>query len=522
MVQSGTLLPFSFCLMASAAVAAGTAQQAPRPLRPLRYHPDGADIVIVNGTNRFNRPLYGGNSTFSVYAGDLPEVLLSLPGKGGTLRLGIATPDASKWLSEAQTIEARYRAGAMRYEIHDALLGRGTITVDVVPMGKAKGAMIRVTPSPQAPAIDMVWAFGGASGYMLGAWNFDTARYVPESALLFTPADCAKNEFTITETGFSLRAPCHGARPVAGTLPSGCTQKVAAAEAMKSPASLWASTARQLPIVAGRRTLKADDPLLLAIEWLPEKGLAIEPGRLPAAMAAAEAHRSDIAGRVRINTPDAYMNAAVPAICSAADALWDPPVYVHGGLAWHMPYLGWRGAYIASEFGWHDRAKTHFRTFAAVQRQEPATAPPHADPNYNLARQAPDSTVNSRGGIPHHPVKGQPCEYDMQEVYIDQLLWHLMWTGDLDFAREMWPVLTAHLDWEKRCFDPDDDGLYENYANTMISDAHHYNGGACPQASAYNYRALRLAARLAKLLGKDPEPYQREADKTLAAMNQIL
>jgi hypothetical protein len=110
----------------------------------------------------------------------------------------------------------------------------------------------------------------------------------------------------------------------------------------------------------------------------------------------------------------------------------------------------------------------------------------------------------------------------MQQVYIDQLLWHLQWTGDLEFAREMWPVLVEHLAWEKRCFDPDDDGLYENFANTLISDAHHYNGGACTQASAYNYRSLRLAARLAKLLGKDAEPFQREADKTLAAMNRVL
>src|SRR5512136_2115721 len=110
----------------------------------------------------------------------------------------------------------------------------------------------------------------------------------------------------------------------------------------------------------------------------------------------------------------------------------------------------------------------------------------------------------------------------MQEVFIDQILWYLQWTGDLEFAKEMWPVLVDHLAWEKRCFDPDDDGLYENYANTLISDAHHYSGSPCTQASAYDYRALRLAAKLARLLGNDPEPFQREADKTLAAMNRVL
>ena len=87
-----------------------------------------------------------------------------------------------------------------------------------------------------------------------------------------------------------------------------------------------------------------------------------------------------MAERVRVRTPDPYMNAAVPAICSAADGIWEPPVYMHGGVAWHAPYLGWRGAYAASEFGWHDRAQTHFRAFAAVQLKEPATGKPHADP----------------------------------------------------------------------------------------------------------------------------------------------
>ncbi len=216
------------------------------------------------------------------------------------------------------------------------------------------------------------------------------------------------------------------------------------------------------------------------------------------------------------------MNAAVPAICSAADGIWEPPVYMHGGVAWHVPYLGWRGAYAASEFGWHDRAQTHFRTFAAVQLKEPATGQPHADPASNLARQADDSVLYSRGYIPVHPEKDARGPYDMQQVYIDQLLWHLLWTGDLEFAREMWPVLVDHLQWEKRCFDPDDDGLYENFANTFISDAHHYSGGGCTQASAYNYRAFAMAGRLAKLLGEDPVPWEKEAAKIREAMNRVL
>ena len=455
----------------------------PRLVRPLRYRPEGNEIVITNGQNRFNRPLYGTNSAFFVYAGDKPEILLSLPGKGGTLWLGILTPAAAKWLSDADQVVTRYRAGAMRYEISDALLGAGRLTIDVLPRAESEGAVVRVTVADETPPVDLVWAFGGASGF--NQWNLDTCAYCPEAVCHLKPEDCAGNEFRVTETGFELRAACHQGRPLVGTLPPGSQGKVADADSLASPAALWDSTGNQRPIWVGRRTIRGGEDLYFGFDWLTGPTAAPQPNALPAVLAAAEAQRASVAQRVRVQTPDPYLNAAVPALCSAADGIWEPPVYRHGGVAWHAPYLGWRGAYAASEFGWHDRAQTHFRTFADVQLKEPATGVPHADPASNLARQAPDSVLYSRGYIPVHPEPDARGPYDMQQVYIDQLLWHVLWTGDLEFARQMWPVLVAHLQWEKRCFDPDDDGLYENFANTFISDAHHYSGGGCTQASAY-------------------------------------
>ena len=64
--------------------------------------------------------------------------------------------------------------------------------------------------------------------------------------------------------------------------------------------------------------------------------------------------------------------------------------------------------------------------------------------------------------------------YDMNLCYIDELLWHFNWTGDLEYARRMWPLLTLHLAWEKRNFDPDNDGLYDAYACIWASDALYY------------------------------------------------
>jgi hypothetical protein len=50
-----------------------------RTARPLRYRPVGAEFVIRNGGEYFNRPIYGPNNDFRVDAGDLPEFSLYLP-----------------------------------------------------------------------------------------------------------------------------------------------------------------------------------------------------------------------------------------------------------------------------------------------------------------------------------------------------------------------------------------------------------------------------------------------------------
>jgi hypothetical protein len=56
---------------------------AGKTARPLRYHPEGTDFVIENGSEFFNRPLYGINTAFRVDAGDRPEFSLYMPGRGG-------------------------------------------------------------------------------------------------------------------------------------------------------------------------------------------------------------------------------------------------------------------------------------------------------------------------------------------------------------------------------------------------------------------------------------------------------
>ena len=196
-----------------------------------------------------------------------------------------------------------------------------------------------------------------------------------------------------------------------------------------------------------------------------------------------------MASRIVFNTPDPYINALGGALVMAADGDWDGTTWLQGCIGWRMPLAGWRAAYAGDVLGWPDRARSHF----AACGKSLAT-----DPSDQMGR------------------------YDMNLHYIDELLWHFQYDADLDYMRQMWPLVKCHLEWEKRHFDPDGDHLYEADACSYASDALYHNGGAVTHSTAYNYRANLLAARIAELIGEDATPYRQESAAILKAMNQRL
>jgi hypothetical protein len=84
----------------------------------------------------------------------------------------------------------------------------------------------------------------------------------------------------------------------------------------------------------------------------------------------------------------------------------------------------------------------------------------------------------------------------------------------------MWPVITRHLAWEKRCFDRG--GIYEGYACIWASDGLEYNGGGATHSTAYNYYHNLMAARVARLINQNPAPYEAEAARIHAALHKNL
>lgn len=516
--------------------------------RPLRYWPVNGDFVITNGAEFFNRPLYCVNSAFRIDAGDKPEFSIYLPGRGGNLRLGIKTSAGTKWLNDAQQIVAHYRAGEMIYEISDPLIENEKLILTVIPLSETKGLILRAELKSSGTGIlpvRLIFAFGGANG-MKGARGGDIGcEREPVSEFFQLQAEqCRDNKFQIASNEFILRSK---SATIAGIFPNETRLQVADANNWNSPKKLFASTNAQtdLPVVIGEMelsngenffalqqlssTAREDSPVYKDVSSgaantnisADEKSVAAyKISELPKIFAAAENHRREITGKVSVETPDDFINAAVPALNIAADAVWDAQQksFMHGAVAWRTRLLGWRGQYAGDALGWHERTAEHFAGFAKNQNVSPIpeTIPP-PDEQFNLARS--EAAIHSNGDMSKN-------HYDMNLVAVDAFFRHLLWTGDTNYAAQMWPVIERHLAWERRLFRREfgDDKLplYEAYAAIWASDDLNYNGGGTAHASAYNYFANKMAARVAKILGKDSEIYEREADLILRGMNKYL
>lgn len=512
--------------------------------RAIHYRPEGTDFVCVNGKLRFNRALYGTNTAFRVEAGDLPEFALYLPGMGGNFRLGLISGGQSKWLIDAQHIKAIYRPGSMLYEVGDSLLGSGLLHITVLALAEGEGMVIQTSYKGPAAKAQLFWAYGGATGKKFSRDGDIGAD--PESSFYLKEEYCKGNAYILRGNTFKLYfsgakaaseeeryesnpTPGNGThapgvksppRLLTGIFPAASSVKLVDAARQGSPLEMYSSDSSATPAIAGQLPV-TDKELYFMVhdQWAPATD---DPA---ACFALAEKARAALAGRIQVKTPDPYISTLGGALGIAADAIWESPSYLHGAVAWRMRLNAWRGPYCADPLGWHDRAESHFNSYALSQVTDPVTGPVVADTALHLARQLEKigTSLFSSGYISRNPGGDiRAHHYDMNLVFIDQLLEHFNWTGDWSYVKKMWPVLQRHLAWEKRNFDADGDGLYDAYAAIWASDALQYSGGGVTHSSAYNYRANKMAAELAAHIGEDPKPYRQEADKILKAMNQQL
>jgi len=544
--------PFTYCLffivlansIFTIRVAAQDAVLWHNKERTLHYKPSGKDFVLYQGTRKFNRALYGTNTAFRVETGDLPEFAMYMPGMGGNCKIGIVTGNQSKWITEAEVINTIYRPGSMLYDIKDKLLQNGSLHITALAMANEEGMILKIENNNTPANLKLVIAYGGASGKKFSRDGDVGAD--PESSFYLQPGYCKDNQYRISKNSFRLyygftkplsdddryeiqygKAPDSTQKDkpklISGLFPANSILKIADANQQATPLQLLKSTASQsAPVITASIDVSGNNSNYFLLQ---KDQVTTDYKNITSIFTKAEQARKAIADRIIVETPDEYINTIGGALSIAADGIWESPTYMHGAVAWRMRLPAWRGPYAADALGWHDRARTHFDSYLKSQVTNIAPGAVVPDSALHFARQLEKmgTAMFSNGYICRNPDgKIQPHHYDMNLVFIDQLLTHFNYTGDINFIKKVWPNLRLHLQWEKRNFDADGDGLYDAYAVIWASDALQYSGGGVTHSSAYNYRANKMAAQIAKILGEDGSAYEAEANKILNAMNQKL
>jgi len=490
--------------------------------RPYTYEPVNGAFEIVNGPGRYNRPLYGPHcrddarfdEKFIAVAGDSPNALLVLTRscpqvKMGNLILGL---ENGKWFEAFTTIKARYCIDCQDYELSDEQFD-GRINLALARPVEFEGLLVRVRLPPGRPD-RLVVACGGATTFA----NGKNIAYLDVKE--FDPADCEACRVKTDAAGFEISKENAGHDRILRGVFSGAVEvAVRDASALQAgPAALLAAKPVTWPLAIGlcRPDEQGEIYIVLTIDPLilpaVQKYL-----RAPASgFEKCRAYYRKLSQTMRVKTPDKYLNLGMASQILAMDAAWHPPVFVHGPWSWHTPYAGWRGCYGPTTLGWHDRVQSSTSAFFPLQIKTPeySSVVWHED---GFARGA-----EFRGGLQPELLGNKEIFYNMGEVLVDHILYDWEWTGDLEFMTRAFDFITDRLLWEERCLDADNDGLYENWLNTWISDNHWYNGGGCIQASVYNWRANRVMADVAKRLGRDPDVFEQRAAKIKKACVELL
>ena len=438
-------------------------------VRQASYYPEGNAFVCVNGNHRYTRALYGSMAEWRVETSDCPIFATYKKNQTGNIRFRISYAGQVMWLDEVEYCKASYEAGRRDYLLKDRRWGKGELDISVLAFSDAEGA---------------IWRFA--------AHGFDNRKMKVEAILSKTAVPKPARSGDI-----------------------GSFLKPGTFEAATSETAVLGTVSQSSPSSIFYFSIDGDNQLSAAPNSLMQPRFD-----------AAEQWRNLLASSVCFHTPDAYINPIGGALVMAADGAWDGKVWQHGAVGWRMPLPGWRAAYMGDFLGMPDRQRTHFDAYAKSQVTDvPVTEPHLMDEKNNLARGTYKwgTPMYSTGYICRNPEKNnQFHHYDMNLVYIDELLWHFQFDVDTTYMRQMWPVIQRHLAWEKQAWDPDNDGLYDVYCCIWASDALQYNSGAVTHSSAYNYRSNCLAARIAEIIGENPKPYQDEADRILKAMNERL
>jgi len=475
------------------------------------------DAIVGQNTGTYNnRPLYVNNSNAFILTGDQPLARLAKDQYiYGTFMLAVERDGKGKWLQQCDRITSAYRPGRMLWEVADSSFPGLKIVMEILPMANTTGMAVSVRAEGAEDEDRLIWAFGGAQwrpGQDL-AWRFDVTRNAGLLKWGFIPRECKNNKIETTgDANFVNLSDSTTENSTLFKVAANCNSKT---EVIIVDASVWNdpvvfknSQSDAFPILAGTILPAKNKTIYWAFEAF-NKGINPDMSKVsnPEAAFAEGAKRTDsYENRLKIKTPDPFLNAAARASVAAIDGTWYPPVFVHGAMAWSVRFPGWRTIFGGIMYGWHDRVLDEARFYADAQVTESDKKAAKADPKTLMTEQHSDSRFY---GVGH--INKDQAFYDMQTQFFDQIVEEYRWTGNPELVRFFRKALELHLIWIRDCFDPDGDGVYESYINVWPTDSQWYNGGGTAEETSYAYRGHLAARDMARNAGDtEAEKYHNQ------------
>ena len=525
-----------------------------------RYTPTEKGFTVSASSEIFNRTLYGSHKNdenperFFTFAGDAPQFMgaisdwlkttVSYYAKCGVLNSGLAiTPghrsnfyysrhidQTSKWFHDSEDIVARFNPGWMEYELSQISdwFPDVRVSIEAYPLLPDDGYIVRYRITTDQH-VHFIAGFGGITDVLCRfEYKGDPRRNFSAENTVGNTVEIGENRATVTHTdGKTMR--------IGASFPA--TFALGSAKSMSEayPSTFMTSEPeneddRVVRISAPIEPGKPFEGYLVAIynsdketlnKWLGMKDpISYVKGEIYKKLACIE-----------ISTPEKPLDMTVSPTVIALDSSWHKDSFHHGAFAYHAPFLGWRNWYAPTALGWSERvAKTMEKYFALITKGDVENERVWYD--YSPIPKG-QNRFDRRFHYQENPVGRLPScfdskqnpeygPYNMQECALDMMLYYIEWSGDLDIAKRHFDDMVSMVEWERRTFDPDDDGLYQNLLNTWISDGHNYNGAACAQSSAYNYRANLVLSKIAEKIGRDGKPFRMRAEKIKRALNEKL
>ncbi|HSO88530.1 MAG TPA: DUF4450 domain-containing protein, partial [Draconibacterium sp.] len=471
------------------------------------YSAVNGTIVGHNTGHYNNRPLYINNTNSFVLTGDQPIARLAKDQfLHGTFTAGVQRNGKTKWLQNCIQIHSFYSPGNMKWEVSDNDFPGLKISLEIVPMASTTGLAVCAVAEGVVKGDSLIWAFGGAKWFKNQnlSWKMDVMGQPELLTWGFVPVDCKDNLVKIEGQRYLVSLMDSTIQKSYFTVAGSCNVNsktyVGDASEWNSGNKLNQSKVKDLPILNGKISLETGNPVYWAFEAFNANETVDFAGiENPENVFAEGKKRTDsFKNRMKINTPDPYLNAIAQASVAAVDGTWYPPVFVHGAMQWNNRFPGWRTIFGGTMYGWHDRVKAQAKFYTGSQVKTSDKTEAKADPVSLLTEQHPESRFYGVGRIQH-----DQKFYNMQSQFFDQIVEEYRWTNDPELISFFREALELHLIWVRDCFDPDGDGVYESYINTWPSDSQWYNGGGSAEETSYAFRGHLAARDMARNAGDD-------------------